>query len=171
MHGCIRLKSGRRFFYENPKPNQLTLEDIVWSISRLPRFLGHTNGPVYSVGQHSCVTHDLAPIHCKREALGHDMVESVVGDCPSPLKDLLPGYRDKELSAEQMLAKRFKWQYPFPADVKRVDLIALATEMRDLTNRTDWRKLPYPPADIVIKPWPEEKTRREFMKRWKLYYR
>lgn len=171
MSGYIRLKSGRRFFYKDPKPAQFTLDDIVWSISRLPRFLGHTNGRPYSVGQHCCICHDIAPDHCKKEALGHDMVEATVGDCPRPLKDLVPDYRDRELIAEIVFAKRFKWQYPFPADVKKVDLIALATEIRDLTNRKDWRNLPYPPADIVIQPWSEEKTRREFMKRWKKYYR
>lgn len=171
MHGYIRLKSGRRFFYRRPQPSQFTLGDLVWSLSRIPRFLGHTEGNPYSVLQHCCICHDLAPAHCKREALGHDLVEGLAGDAVSPLKDLLPDYRDIELRIERVLARRFKWQYPFPADVKRVDLIALATEMRDLTKRRDWRELPYPPSNLVIKPWSAARARREFMRRWHLYYR
>lgn len=171
MHEYIRLKSGRRFYYRRPKPNQFTLADLVWSLSRQPRFLGHTEGPPYSVLNHLCICHDLAPDHCKREALAHDLQEGLVHDLNSVLKNLLPEYRDIELRVERMLARRFGLKYPFHPDVKRVDLIALATEMRDLTRRTDWRELPYPPANLVIKPWSEAKARREFMKRWHLYYR
>lgn len=171
MHDYIRLRSGRRFSFKAPKPTQFTVSDLVWGMSRLPRFLGQTDGPPYVIGQHLCLTHDLAPDHCKREALGHDLQEALCSDVVSPQKDLLPDYRDIELRIERVLAKRFGWKHPFPPDVKRVDLIALATEMRDLTRRTDWRQLPYPPADVTIKPWTEEKVRREFMKRWRLYYR
>jgi hypothetical protein len=171
MHEYIRLRSGRRFSFKKPGPTQFTVVDLVWGLSRMPRFLGQTDGAPYTIGQHLCLCHDLAPDHCKREALVHDMQEALCSDIVSPCKALLPDYRDVELRIERMLARRFGWRYPFPPDVKRVDLVALATEMRDLTRRRDWNELPYPPANVRIVPWPEDVVRTEFMKRWKIYHR
>lgn len=169
MHGYVRLHSGIKFHVRRPTLKTVNLDDIVWGLSHLNRFGGHTDAPL-SVAQHACHVHDLAPAYCKREALHHDDAEGGgLIDLPSPIKDLLPGYRDLEVRYERLIARAFGLQYPWPADVKRCDLIALADEMRCLTNRTDWRELPFPPSGARIKVWTPARARNEFMKRHRLY--
>ena len=67
-----------------------TLEDIALSLSRLPRFAGHTRRP-WSVLQHSFVVERMAQLdgessQVRLVALMHDWHESITGDVPSPMK-------------------------------------------------------------------------------------
>lgn len=168
VHKYIRTISGTKFYYARPTTAMVKLDDIVWSLSRMPRFMGHTQGEPYTVLRHSCFVHDLAPDDCKLEALAHDFGEAYATDVPSPLKRTLPDYCAAEQRIEKVIARRFGLRYPFPAPVKTCDLIALATEMKQLCgNRSDYRDLPFPPSDIKIEMWSAEKTRREFLKRFK----
>lgn len=171
MHKYIRLKSGVKYYLLRPTVSQVSLPDIVWSLSRLPRFLGHTRGALpYTVLQHLVWCHDHAPDEVKREALCHDFTEHALSDVVSPLKALIPQYQDIERAHEKAMARRFGIRYPFPAAVKSVDLYALASEMRWLTDRTDYRDLPFAPCKERIIPWTAAKTRREFMKRWRQHF-
>jgi hypothetical protein len=164
-HKYIRLKSGIKFYFLRPTINMINLEDIVWSLSHINRFLGHTDEPV-SVLQHVCHVHDLAPDDCKAEALYHDSAEALLGDVVSKLKTLLPEYRDLEMRVEKLIARKFKLRYPWPSAVKRADLIALADEMVSFTPRQDWRDLPFPPSGVKLVAWSPKRARREFMKRF-----
>lgn len=166
-HKYIRLKSGKRFYFSRPSISQFTLADCVWGNSRTSRFGGHTEGRPYTVTQHLCHCYDIAPPEVKPECLGHDLHEGIYHDVNSVLKALCPDYRDLESGGEKLVARKFKLRYPFPADVKKVDLIMLATEMKCLSNRKDYRDLPYPPHPMTITVWSEAKARAEFMKRWR----
>lgn len=165
IHRYIRLRSGVKFYPDNPTIKMINLDDIVWSLSYLNRFLGHTERPI-SVLQHSCNVHDLAPDDCKAEALFHDGSESCVGDVVTCLKSSLPTYKDIEVKVEKLIARKFGLRYPWPAAVKQADTIALADEMVNLTKRDDWKDLPFPPSGMKIVPWSPAKARREFMKRY-----
>ncbi len=168
IHTYIRTVSGIKFYYRRPTTAMIKLDDIVWALSRLPRFLGHTLGEPYTILRHSCFVHDLAPDDCKREALGHDFAEYVLSDISSPCKALLPDYCALEQRVERVIARRFKLRFPFPSAVKTADLIALATEMKQLCGgRRDYKDLPFPPAKVTIDIWSPERTREEFMKRWR----
>ncbi len=169
MHGYIRLHDGTEFHVKRPTIKMISVENIVWGLSHINRFAGHTDSPI-SVCQHSCNVHDLCPPDCRKEGLFHDGAEGTgLVDIPTPLKDLLPGYRDLEMKTEKVIARFLGLRHPWPADVKRADLIALADEMKCLTNRTDWRKLPFPPSGKIIRPWSPARARNEFMKRYALY--
>lgn len=163
-HRYIRLYDGTKFYFRRPTVKMIRLENIVWSLSHINRFLGHTNAPL-SVAQHACHVHDLAPDDCKAEALHHDDTESLIGDVVTNLKAFLPAYRDVEMRLEKLVARRFKLRYPWPAAVKQADLVTLADEMVSLSNRSDWRDLPFPPSGKRIVVWTPEKAREEFMKR------
>lgn len=167
VHKYIRTISGTKFYYARPTTAMVKLEDIVWALSRMPRFLGHTEGEPYTVLRHSCFVHDLAPDDCKLEALAHDFSEAYATDVPSPLKATLPDYCAAEQRIERVIARRFGLRYPFPAPVKTADLIALASEMSRLCGgRRDYLDLPFPPSKMGLDLWSPEKTRREFMRRW-----
>jgi 5'-deoxynucleotidase YfbR-like HD superfamily hydrolase len=167
VHKYIRTVSGTKFYYRRPTTAMIKLDDIVWALSRLPRFLGHTLGEPYTILRHSCLVHDLAPDDCKKEALCHDFSEYVLSDISSPCKAMLPDYCSLEQKVEQVIARKFGLRYPYPAAVKTADLIALATEMKALTTRRDYKDLPFPPAKVTIDMWSPEKTRDEFMRRFK----
>lgn len=165
MNPFIITRYGHQINFLKPQVSEVDIRDISHSLSRIVRFNGHTVKP-YHVAQHVCLCADVAPDDCKREALSHDWAESYVGDCPSPLKSLLPQYGEIEERLERVIAKKFRYRYPYPPGVREVDRKLLVTEMRDLTNRTDWKYYPFTPLNIHITPWDEEKCRREFMKRF-----
>lgn len=160
---------GHRIHFLNPKTSEIDIRDIAHVLCRIPRFNGHTR-VTYYVGQHLCLCHDAAPSDIKREAFGHDFSESAACDIPSPLKSLMPQYKEIEQQLERVIARKFKFRYPFPAAVKEIDMRVLVTEMRDLTNQKHWRELPFSPLEEKIVPWDTAKCHREFMKRYhKLY--
>ncbi len=161
----IRLYSGQKFYLLDPKPQHVTLEAIVHSLSLICRFTGHTRDH-YSVLQHSCLVHDIVPKVLRPEGLCHDFGESLVNDLSTQLKSLVPQYREIEHNIEVMLAKKFRLKFPFPADVKHADMVVLVTELRDLLPGADYKSIPFTPLEDKIVPWTPEKSRREFMKRY-----
>ena len=70
------------------------------------------------------------------DGLLHDGAEAYIGDVPSPLKALLPDYQiiEEELQFQICLTNRQRSFYR--PEVKEADLIALATEHRDLMPNT-----------------------------------
>lgn len=165
----IRLRHGGQFHFINPTIEEIDIRDVAWSLAGLPRFNNHTFKPYY-VLQHLCLCHDIAAPQNKKETLGHDYAESVMNDVNSPLKSLLPDYKQIEVKVEKVFAKKFKLKFPFPAEVKVIDLTLLATEMRDVLKCGDWKGLPYKPLPEKIIPWDTARCRREFYKRfYKLY--
>jgi hypothetical protein len=162
----IRLRSGRQFHLADPREDEIEISDVVHALSRLPRYTGHTRRPYY-VLQHVCYCHDIANPEYRREALMHDAAEAMTNDISSPLKSLLPDFKRIEQHIETVLAQKFNLRYPWPDEVKRVDLVMLATELRDLMNGADWSDLPHPPMTEHITPWDSAKCRREFYRRYR----
>jgi hypothetical protein len=147
--------SGRRFDFAEPSRN-VHLPDIAHHLARQARFCGATTRP-YSVAEHSVLVSEIAehelglpPIVCLA-ALLHDAHEAYFSDVPTPVKDLVPGLRDEEdrIQAGVLQAlKVFETYSVHYAAIKRCDLIALATERRDLmpTTADDWPCLDGIPA-------------------------
>lgn len=120
----------------NPHPATIHLEDIAAGLARTCRWGGHCDR-FYSVAQHS--------LHCLRlaremklsraeqkSALMHDAAEAYLGDMPSPYKSCLPDYQAMEDRFTAVIAKRFQLPRVLTPAVKKIDLIAMATEKRDL---------------------------------------
>ena len=115
---CIETVSGKLVNPSDPDPDNIELNDIAWSLSRIPRFAGHTITEIpYNVAQHSIyvsellekllndpssLTGDIAIIQAARrvamsnesmravcaKALLHDAHEAYFGDIPSPIKKI-----------------------------------------------------------------------------------
>lgn len=161
----IRVHSGKRFHLLNPKSSEMDIEDVAWSLSHQNRFYGHTKCP-YSTCEHSCRASDIVADEFKLVTLLHDAGETWCGDVSSRLKSLLPDYKRIEKRIEQALSKKWKLPFPFPPEVKRADLVMLATELRDLVPKSTWDDLPYKPLSKRIVPWSPAKARREFLNRF-----
>jgi 5'-deoxynucleotidase YfbR-like HD superfamily hydrolase len=88
----LETVSGRKINVTNPDPSTIEISDIAWSLSRMPRFSGHSIPYIpYSVAQHCIqVMKELAP-HGERiqlHGLLHDAAEAYINDLPSPVKHI-----------------------------------------------------------------------------------
>jgi hypothetical protein len=141
------------------------IEDIAHSLAMLPRFTGHTLRP-YSVAEHSLHVADLAQragasATLQLAALLHDAHEAYTNDLSSPAKiavdvdvsgqRLGAGHHYRAWSDfEDRVAARVRRHFGLGtayftarAAIREWDLIALATERRDLTRYTPAQHQPW----------------------------
>lgn len=131
MNPTIMLSSGIYFDLLSPQTSAFTINDIAHALSQLCRFTGHTS-EFYSVAEHSLRASYLVPKDYAMQSLLHDAAEAFVGDVSSPLKHLLPNYKDIEQAIQVEIFRRFDCPLVEADEVKLADLIMLATERRDL---------------------------------------
>jgi 5'-deoxynucleotidase YfbR-like HD superfamily hydrolase len=151
--------TGRRFYPSDPRAEDVSLEDIAHGLSRICRF-GGQSAHHYSVAQHSVlVSEGIESVgHSTLEAmcgLLHDAAEAYIGDVVWPLKRApeMAGYADIEARVERAIADRFGLPYVFPPIVKRFDLVALATEKRDIMGHASGATIERQAADSKLGEW------------------
>lgn len=123
--------SGNRFYPLEPRIDHVAIEDIAHGLAYQCRFNGQTR-EFYSVAQHSLIVASLVPPPLRLAALLHDAAEAYLGDMVKPLKVLLPAFAVIEDQVSAIIAAAFGISFSDYGPIKRADLIALATEKRDL---------------------------------------
>ncbi|MEY5097874.1 MAG: hypothetical protein RJA36_593 [Pseudomonadota bacterium] len=159
--------TGARVDLSLADPAQLSILDIAHSLSQLNRFTGHCSRP-YSVAEHS-----LLVVEIMQSQLGvyqpaallagllHDAHEAYTSDLSSPMKLMLgPEWAVVEANAQRAVLRRFRslrTYLDWHRAIKAADLIALATERRDLLPASGplWPTL----ADIEPADWINLRTR------------
>ena len=141
---------GNRFYPLERRIDRVDIEDIAHGLAFQCRFNGQTRD-FYSVAQHSLMVARLVPVHQRRAALLHDACEAYLGDVVKPLKPLLGDYVALEDAVTRQIAETFGVDFGDYRAIKRADLVALATEKRDLMPHSTepWSYL------VGIKPLPE----------------
>lgn len=164
----ILTSSGVYFDFVNPEHNLILIDDIARGLSNTCRFAGQTR-EFYSVAQHSVMVSMIVPPEHARAGLMHDAAESFIGDVTRPLKALLPDYRALESRVEAAVLHAYGLSLPFADDVKRADLVMLATEQRDLmpAHSDEWTLILdiTPLADELV-PLDPRSAERLFLDRW-----
>lgn len=122
---------GNRFYPLEPRIDGIAIEDIAHGLAFQCRFNGQTC-KFYSVAQHSLIVASLVPPHLRLEALLHDAAEAYLGDMVKPLKQLLPAFAAIEDRVTALIAEAFRLDFSDYRPIKQADLVALATEKRDL---------------------------------------
>ena len=163
----IQLHSGIAFYFLNPNPDDILIEDISHTLSMLCRFGGHCS-EFYSVAEHSVRCSYAVPDEYKFEALMHDAAEAYLVDMPRPIKNTLTGYRELEGNLDAVIRRKFGLPDKMSDMVTWVDNAMLATERRDLMSSSaePWAWLP-DPLDTKIVPWTTEEAREAFVSRYK----
>lgn len=132
--------------------NSYSAATLAHHIAQINRFTGACARP-YSVAEHSLLCADIAAAQGHSAevqlcALVHDLHEGIVGDVSAPMRYAMgaPWACFERLHQRAMLsALGLRWWPRHASVVRTIDLIALATERRDL--------LPQRSADSA--PWPE----------------
>lgn len=150
----IQTVSGVKFHYLSGKPSEVVPEDICVALSRTPRWAGHTT-KFMSVGQHSVLVSQMVKERGgdeQQQLLGllHDATEAYMVDLPSPLKRMIPRFKEIENILWKKISKRFFGEVIAISElVKECDTTMLATEARDL--------FAFPPIDNWVRrcppPW------------------
>lgn len=167
----IQTVSGHRFNFLTPEESTFDIEDVAHALSHICRFTGHTR-EFYSVAQHSVLVSRLVPPEFALQGLMHDAAEAFIGDVSSPLKRMLPEYKVIEARVEEAVFARFGLPAVFDPSVKDADLVALATERRDLMLHTgdigiDWSVLQgRQPVVPKVFPMAPAHARQAFLDRW-----
>lgn len=168
--------TGRKFDPERVDEKNINIIDIAHALSNLCRFAGHTDR-FYSVAQHSVLVsgileeQGLSP-ECCFAGLLHDATEAYLIDLPQPIKRLpqMEGYCAMEEVLAGVIASRFGFAHSIMSgvQVKRADLIALATEARDLVgDPQDWQTLKgVTPVPARIKPLLPNEAKVLFLERF-----
>lgn len=155
----LTTASGQRYRLVGPSLDAPRIGDIAHHLAQINRFTGAASRP-YSVAEHSLLCEQIAASEgagpmARLCALMHDAHEAYTSDMASPAKvamsqlgALANGYADSGLSDysefehlhAENVRKSFKLGSSFELyarDIRRWDLIALATERRDLMPQDD----------------------------------
>jgi len=155
----IRTFSGGQVFFFEPERSNIEFKDISHGLSLLCRFNGATKS-FYSVAQHSVIVAENVYKETKNKSLAytalmHDAAEAFISDVPSPFKKFFQDFSECEKRMEIWLAQRFGFGFPFGDLIKKHDLTALSTEMRDLMLVQDNSHLPKPYSKKIHPLGPE----------------
>lgn len=141
----ILSATGAEVDVRTPRVAHIRLADIAHALAQINRFNGHAIRP-YSVAEHSLLVALIVGKALKGTAeaqlcaLMHDAHEAYCGDMATPLKDEIgPDWRYVEARWANVTRTAFDLQdcwHQHAAIVKQADLIALATERRDLMPAT-----------------------------------
>lgn len=168
----IQTVSGVAFDLLNPRPEDVRLKDIAWSLSRQCRFNGHTL-KFYSVAEHSVLVSATVPVGHELAGLLHDAAEAYIGDMVSPFKRAA-GLAHTTVAAierniEHAIGDKFGlsfWELHH-SQVKRADIRVLAREKLAMfpAEPRSWDLPDVPPSDEVIRNYSPEDALDFFMAR------
>ena len=178
-NGWIQTFTGRKMYPLRPLPTDIDILDIAHALAGKGRFICHTKSfPVYSVAQHSILVSELVPPQDALWGLMHDAGEAYLPDIARPYKSAVAlrigrrwvPFDEVEGAILEAVATKYGMPCLMPSSVKQADLIALATEKRDLMGDEPepWEALVgIVPLPGVILAWPAVVAKSRFLARWR----
>lgn len=163
------FSSGRPFWPLDPRPEDISIEDIVDGLTGICRYCGHTRWH-YSVAQHSYLVSKVVNPRFALAGLLHDAPEALLGDVITPVKRLIKDvYRKLEDDSMRAVATKYDFIYDEEThlEVKIADEILLATELRDVSKAGFINAFTTQlPMKRVIGQWSAEYTKTMFIDRF-----
>lgn len=168
-NGWMETYSGQKFFFENPEPGTIMIEDIGHALGQLCRYGGHSKR-FYSVAEHCCilawwVASQTGDSQLALDALMHDATEAYLVDVPRPIKHRLRGYKEIELRLASLIAAKFGLSDPLPEIVHQADSRVLRDERRQVMLHNDhpWGSDSLEPLNVDIEFWGPRQATSRFM--------
>jgi len=165
IDNTMATPSGIYFDFADPQPDQIDINEIARSLSNTVRYRGFLrHGIFYSVAEH-CV--HCAELAFKNRytpgtvfyALMHDAAEAYTGDCPKPLKVMLPDFQNVERRIENAINKKFDINTAHKSIIKDLDYQMLKAEKKVLfpNDNRKWSGFDQiKDVDIEIQCWKPE---------------
>lgn len=132
----IRNIDGKLIDLERPDLFTPTVFDCAKVLSNVNRFGGHTIAP-YNDATHAILVSRLVHSNHARAGLFHDAHEMVTGDMTSPLKRLIPAFKEFEIPWQKRFAEVFDFCWHVP-EVKFADRVAFALERDQFQNEAQY---------------------------------
>jgi len=136
----------------DPRPEHIRLEDIIESLSKIPRYLGHTLRPL-TVAEHSIRLERAAvymiaapdPNTVRREALLHDAHEAYTGDMVRMLKQdmSMARYRIIQWKVDIAIRQRFGLKEAMSDRLVQLDKAICRLEIRSDAFPENWRPVKF----------------------------
>lgn len=175
----------------SPAPADLDIRDIAHCLANAARWAGNCNdlsedrNPVhYSVGQHSCLVHDIVArefpdSNATFYALMHDASEAYLCDIARPIKGLLTNYYEIEARLMRVITDLFN--VPLSDEiisvVKRIDNNMIFWERDAIVGQpiAPYENEHQHPGDTMLDhvpnfaPWTALRAKHEFLTRFKYH--
>jgi hypothetical protein len=162
MQPEIRTYTGRLFNFVDPTNNVIDIIDIAHGLSNICRFAGHVYTNL-TVAQHSVwCSYNVKDQNCALAALMHDAHEAYVGDCPTPLKMLLPDYKVVEDRVQGWVLDHFGLPKKLPPCVKEVDQLAYIHERDSFMISFDEEQI----LGVLPNAWGHRESYYKFLDRY-----
>ncbi len=173
----IETCTGIPFYPLDPRPEEISINDIAHALSLICRYNGHARYH-YSVAQHSIYCSYLAMLRghgplVAMYALLHDAAEAYICDIPRPIKGELTGYAQIEHDLQWKIFEAFGLTPLASSErkdiahlVKTIDDDILNIEAVTLLSKASWAR----PVDNAIRievtlwpwQWAEIKFKEEY---------
>jgi 5'-deoxynucleotidase YfbR-like HD superfamily hydrolase len=162
----IYVYGGGQFSFDNPDASDIDIRSIAHALSHICRYTGHCSD-FYSVAEHSVLVSKVVPKEFALQGLMHDAHEAYTGDVSSPLKQMLPDYREIEDRVEAAVRRRFGLPIEFDPSVKLADIAVYRAEAAELTADNDkyWHQKAEP-ANVKINCWSPTRAETAFLRRF-----
>ncbi len=166
----MQTASGGQFWPLDPRPSEVSIDDIAHALSLICRFGGHCRR-FYSVAEHSVLTARAAEPQHKRWALMHDSPEAYILDMVRPLKKHMPAYAAHEERLMRAISLRFNLLLDMPAEVKLLDDRILMDERAQnmMPPPSPW-SVEIEPLGIQLQFWTPDQAKREFLAAYTEYF-
>ena len=157
----MQTNSGRRYYPQDPRPDDIVPGDIAHALSLLCRYGGHVDR-FYSVAEHCVKMSEAVSPENALWALLHDATEAYVVDVPRPVKRYLSDYAAIEKQVWGAIAFRFGLIEEgalipdLPAEVHEADNRILLNERATLMRNAEvgaWAMDGMEPLPVRIEGW------------------
>jgi 5'-nucleotidase len=173
----IETFTGRPFYPQAPRKDDVSIIDIAHALSNQCRYSGHTAW-FYSTAQHCCLLADYVQVNggtaldCL-QILMHDSAEAYLVDIPRPVKQHMPEFRKWDYAITMCVRSWLGLDgVPIPSWQDEFDSRIIQDERAQVMSDSglDWQH-DCEPLGIGIEPWTTYKAEQSFLLRYALYTR
>lgn len=168
----IATSKVKHFYFLDPKPEDILIEDIAHALSLQCRFGGHT-AKFYSVAEHSVrVANELYVLGLgwiyALAGLFHDAEEAYLPDIPRPVKHMMPEAKKIYAVLSQAIHRRFGVSGVDPIVIKEVDNSACLSEAKYFGIYDEkWADLGNPLSSFADVGWSPSLAEKMFLESYK----